>query len=271
MIPLSELNLAAERFNVPIDTVEKDYIISWILLCLSRSKLSKDFVFYGGTAIKRIYFDDHRFSEDIDLISNKIYHLNDILDEMTVLSYAKEAANIPLSIAREDVLTGKNRIQFNIKYLGFDEIIGPPKSVRVDLVMGSEIYGDSEDKKLVKSYSDVEMGSETLSVMTLNTILANKIGLLLDNTRKEPRDVYDIWFLLNRTDQFDFDFEQVRKICKQKYCFFPSLSIIATCLASEAFKINWESRLSKQIAELPEYSLVIKDIKNKLAILSHVF
>jgi predicted nucleotidyltransferase component of viral defense system len=71
MIPLAEINQAAEKYRVPAETIEKDYVICWILKCLSASKLKDGFVFYGGTAIKRMYFEDHRFSEDIDLISEK--------------------------------------------------------------------------------------------------------------------------------------------------------------------------------------------------------
>lgn len=67
MIPLEEINNVAKILQVPAETIEKDYVISWILYCLSRSKINGDFIFYGGTAIKRIYFDEHRFSEDIDL------------------------------------------------------------------------------------------------------------------------------------------------------------------------------------------------------------
>ena len=56
MIPLAEINTAAKQFNVPAETIEKDYVICWVLHCLSKSPLNNKFVFYGGTAIKRIYF-----------------------------------------------------------------------------------------------------------------------------------------------------------------------------------------------------------------------
>ena len=187
MIPLSELNKTAARFNVPIDTVEKDYIISWILICLSKSTLCQDFMFYGGTAIKRIYFDDHRFSEDIDLISNKKFRLDYILTELSTLKYAEEAANISLTIDRDTVVNSNDRIQLFINYIGFNEIAGPPKQVRVDFVMARDLFGDTAQKEILKSYSDISQNCDTLSVMTLNTILANKLGLLNDLTRNEPR------------------------------------------------------------------------------------
>jgi len=71
MIPISEINHLTQQLKVPAETVEKDYVICWILSCLSRSKLKNDFIFYGGTAIKRMYFEELRFSEDIDLITTK--------------------------------------------------------------------------------------------------------------------------------------------------------------------------------------------------------
>lgn len=60
MIQLVEINYYAKKFKVAPETIEKDYMISWILLCLSRCKLKENFIFYGGTAIKRMYFEEHR-------------------------------------------------------------------------------------------------------------------------------------------------------------------------------------------------------------------
>jgi len=71
MIPLAEINEMAKRFNVSSDVIEKDYVISWILCCLTKCRLARNFIFYGGTAIKRIYFEDHRYSEDIDLLTKE--------------------------------------------------------------------------------------------------------------------------------------------------------------------------------------------------------
>lgn len=265
MIPLNEINNLAARLNVPIDTVEKDYIISWLLICLSRSALSKDFIFYGGTAIKRIYFDDQRFSEDVDLISHKNFKVDHILSEMEALNYAQEAANISLKVNLDTVKEAKGRIQLHVNYSGFDEIIGSPKQVQVDLAMGRDRYGEVEDKKIIKSYSDINMDNKTLSVMTLNTILANKFGLLNDLTRNEPRDLFDIWFLLNRKNKFDFDFDKVRKIYKQKYSFYPSYFALTDRMNNSVFQESWRLRLSKQVADLPTVSFVIDEIKVMLA------
>ena len=47
--------------------VERDYLLSWVLDGISAvPELRETLVFKGGTALKKCYFDDYRFSEDLD-------------------------------------------------------------------------------------------------------------------------------------------------------------------------------------------------------------
>ena len=264
MILLSEIDLAVNKFKVPAETIEKDYIISWILLCLSKSKLRDNFIFYGGTAIKKIYFEDHRFSEDIDLISNKRFSQEYLLLELDILRHAREKANIVLEVDSNRVIARNNRIQMFVRYSGYDEIVGVPKEVRIDFAMDMDLYGNVVDKKPIKSYSDLKILNRKLSVMTLNTILASKLGLLIELTRNEPRDLFDVWFLLKRSVEFDFDFSEVCKIFKEKYGFSISLNILLPELRKASFKKLWDERLKKQINELPNVDIVIKDVEKML-------
>lgn len=261
MISLSEINLASEKFHVSAETIEKDYMISWILLCLSKSRIFKDFTFYGGTAIKRIYFEDHRFSEDVDLISTGVFTQDYLLEELGSLRYARDNANIILEVDQNNITRSKGRAQMFIRYSGYDEIVGSPKEVRIDFCMDMDLYGDIVDEKIIKSYSDITVQKERLSVMTLNTILANKLGLLMDSTRNEPRDLFDIWFLLKRASEFNFNFEKISSIFKKKYSFSLSPTILKSYLKNHSLKQRWEMRLSKQIAELPKIETVINEIE----------
>lgn len=264
MIPLTEINYFAQRLKVPTETIEKDYIISWILFCISKSELKNNFIFYGGTAIKRIYFEDHRFSEDIDLLSTKKFSLDLILEDLKCLYYAHDEANISLHINMQNMIVGKDRIQMYVNYSGYDEIVGAPKEIRLDFSMNVDLYGKITDKNVIETYSDLHKQNINLSVMTLNTILANKLGLLLDRTRNEPRDLFDIWFLLQRLDNFDYDFEQVCEAFKNKYGFALSARIILSNLRSDTMKNSWSIRLNKQMPALPNISIVINDIEKKL-------
>jgi len=65
MIKPGEIQQKANAVGVRDQQIEKDYILSWILFGISKQeKLSSSIVFKGGTLLKKVYFDDYRFSED---------------------------------------------------------------------------------------------------------------------------------------------------------------------------------------------------------------
>ncbi len=72
MIPQRDLSLLSNRLaerggrRIPEAVLERDYCLSWVLVGLSRSPLRDRLVFKGGTALKKCYFEDYRFSEDLD-------------------------------------------------------------------------------------------------------------------------------------------------------------------------------------------------------------
>src|ERR1035437_7271642 len=68
MKPLrTRLLQARERLGIPWEVLEWDYVLSWILAGISQVETLRDtLVFKGGTALKKCYFGDYRFSEDLD-------------------------------------------------------------------------------------------------------------------------------------------------------------------------------------------------------------
>jgi hypothetical protein len=64
----SEARAVANRFGVAIEQVRHDHLISHILAALSAS-LCEQVIFFGSTALARIYLPTGRLSEDIDLIA----------------------------------------------------------------------------------------------------------------------------------------------------------------------------------------------------------
>ena len=249
---------------MPAETIEKDYIISWILHCISKTPLKNEFVFCGGTAIKRVYFQDHRFSEDIDLLSDKKIPLEKIVNHLECLKHAQNETNLLINIDHKTIQDKKDRIQMYLHYDGFDAISGVPKEIRLDFTMNRERYGKTNVTDIIKTYSDLKDTHSTLSVMSLETILATKLGLLFDITRNEPRDVYDIWFLLDNVNHIENQFNQVLDIFKQKYSFRLSLSSISSKLKNQSIEKNWNMRLMKQIPLVPSYHDVIQKIEIEL-------
>ena len=56
----------AHRLGVGDRVVEKDYVLSWLLVAIAESDLRGKLALKGGTALKRCYYPDYRFSEDLD-------------------------------------------------------------------------------------------------------------------------------------------------------------------------------------------------------------
>ena len=77
MINKQEIMEEAKKHNLPPNTIEKDYVLSWILAGISESKqLKDDWIFKGGTCLKKCYFETYRFSEDLDFTIINMQHRN---------------------------------------------------------------------------------------------------------------------------------------------------------------------------------------------------
>jgi predicted nucleotidyltransferase component of viral defense system len=72
MIPQRNISLLANRLageggqRLREDVLERDYCLAWLLAGIAESEIRAILGFKGGTALKRCYFGDYRFSEDLD-------------------------------------------------------------------------------------------------------------------------------------------------------------------------------------------------------------
>jgi predicted nucleotidyltransferase component of viral defense system len=77
MIPKREILELAQIKGVEPRIIEKDYVLGWLLAGINEhSALKKKWIFKGGTALKKCYFNDYRFSEDLDFTVLDESHIN---------------------------------------------------------------------------------------------------------------------------------------------------------------------------------------------------
>jgi uncharacterized protein len=120
MIKPGEIQKKAREVGVRDQQIEKDYILSWILQGIAQhGQLSKAIVFKGGTVLKKVYFDDYRFSEDLDFtLLDKEISNDQILGWLAeVQDYISVEANIPLEIIKNNEHEDGG-INFYISYVG---------------------------------------------------------------------------------------------------------------------------------------------------------
>src|SRR5438477_8770290 len=67
MIAKQEIMDFAREFSLPVNTIEKDYVLGWLLAGIANdTELFEKWLFKGGTCLKKCYFETYRFSEDLD-------------------------------------------------------------------------------------------------------------------------------------------------------------------------------------------------------------
>jgi len=98
-----QTKLTKNSKTIPVKTIEKDYVLSWVLIGIAKSKIYEILSFKGGTALKKFYFPNYRFSEDLDftLLKNiSIEDLNKMLQE--VYAVVLDSSNIELVLKNNE-------------------------------------------------------------------------------------------------------------------------------------------------------------------------
>jgi len=147
MIHFGEIERLSAKFGVSSETIEKDYCISWLLIAMALSKNNPGLVFYGGTAIKMMYFPIYRFSEDIDFISQGNLKTEEIQSLMEgFYEVVKKRANISFLTDAETIERQDYKLQFFINYDGFSEL-SLTKRIKVDFMFEAEFSQEPVLKK----------------------------------------------------------------------------------------------------------------------------
>ncbi len=175
MIKPGEVQNKAREATVRDQQIEKDYVLSWILQGIAHNdELAKSIVFKGGTALKKIYFEDYRFSEDLDftLISEQVPKERIFEWFNEVFEYVQEEANIPLEIV-DDNEHEDGGINFYISYIGPLGGQGSNKKVKIDISRSEKLVFEATSQDVIISYSDQD--PHQLLCYSLEEVLLEKL------------------------------------------------------------------------------------------------
>lgn len=252
MISFTQVKKFSQQSGVSESMIEKDYLIEIILWHLADHHAADNLVFRGGTCLKKVYFPDYRFSEDLDFLTKNRKNSAELADNL--IKKINHVYQLNLDYRYEPT---KGRFQFFIIYNLFSEIPGS-KELKIDIV--EDVYMPPNIlSKLNLSYPDFTSNGRKINSYTLESIAADKIGRILD-IENEPRDIYDLWYIL----QHGIETRTVSHIFKDKYGYLPPVKSIISEINREDYKINWQKRLSNQINKLPEYSMVIDQLERTI-------
>ncbi len=262
MIKPGEIQNKAREAGVRDQQIEKDYILSWILQGIANHpKLSELIVFKGGTVLKKVYFEDYRFSEDLDftLLDNDITNEQIFEWFKEVFAYVKEEANIPLEII-DDNEHEDGGINFYISYVGPLGGMGANKKIKVDISRSEKLEFLPVKQSTFCSYSDQE--EHQLLSYPLEEILTEKMRSVMQ--RMQARDLYDIWYLLEiHGMDVEFLINEFKAKCESKGI-VPSEFHAKLEQRLPQYKGRWKNSMSDQIKDLPDFEKVEREVMRQL-------
>jgi len=272
VIPQRNLSLLSNRLargagrRIPEAVLERDYCLAWFLIGLSRSSLREHLVFKGGTALKRCYFGDYRFSEDLDFTLASEIPLESILVGLReVYAQVRSASGIPFHYSREDRKKHQNSHTFYLAYEG-PLPAASPKEVKVDITITERFVLPIEDRVVLRGYDEYsDLTDESkIRVYCLDEIGVEKIVALTDRARNEPRDLYDVWYLTSK-EHVDLAMLISEIDSKLEFRGRDRDTMEEEFERKEArYKKLWTPRLGSQMAELPPFDDVFRSVRSSL-------
>jgi predicted nucleotidyltransferase component of viral defense system len=272
MIPQRNLSLLSNRLareggrRIPEAVLERDYCLAWLLVGLGRSPLRERLAFKGGTAIKRCYFGDYRFSEDLDFTLIEEVPFETIRAELEpVFEEVRRASGIVMRYKREDRQSHANSHTFYLAYEG-PLPARPANEVKVDITIRERLVLPLAERAVICGYDEYEDLPEgaVVRVYSLDEIAVEKIVALGDRARNEPRDLYDAWYL---TSEGHVDVGGLAGEVEGKLEFRGrTLATLGEEFRKKEPRLKklWSARLAAQMVRLPEFDGVFRAVQRSL-------
>ena len=280
MRPLrTRLQEARQRLGIPWEVLERDYLLSWILAGVSQVQMLNDtLVFKGGTALKKCYFGDYRFSEDLDfsglegvpkgnamerLVKEACESAVGLLDEYAPVEIVCERyTEREAHPAGQEAFTIRGRLPWQTH---------PQTRVMIEVTVDERVLWPVERRKVMHEYG--ELLDAEVQVYSLEEVIAEKLRAILQQadmferrgwSRSRARDYYDLWQVFG-TYREQMDLTDFRSLLHQK-CALRSV----TFQDSEDFFRSrmlayvgntWDQWLGPLVPGLPSFETVISGLR----------
>ena len=210
MIRDAEIRRLAGAAGVEPRIVELDYALGWALRGIAGDEyLSGRLVFKGGTCLRKCYFPDYRFSEDLDFTAAKRFGWRE-LEEAVARAFATAselsgidfAAHEPrVRIVEEEY--GRETLRLIHYWLGPHTTAGSPPGIRLDITRDEVLAFEPVLRTVIHPFSDSEdLALFRIRCYSLEEVMAEKIRAVLgQRIFAVSRDLFDIFSLLDQVDE----------------------------------------------------------------------
>lgn len=200
--------IARERGIDPV-VIDRDHALGVVLAALAvREDLSTNWVFKGGTCLRKMHFADYRFSEDLDFTAEARVAVEDVRARITAVAGIARPLGVDLAVAdaRIEVVDdsyGRESVQARVPYQGALRM-GSRPAIQFHISADEKIALPPETRSLLHDYEDADTLEGRLRCYRLEEILAEKLRAVGGQRRfAVARDLYDIGQLVERGADVD--------------------------------------------------------------------
>lgn len=257
--------------------VEKDYALSYLLAAVSATdELNDNLVLKGGTALKKLYFPEYRFSEDLDYstrVLGPIQRINTLME--TVIRYMVASLNErgPFQVGFEPLVLKQPHPGDQVAYIvrvQFPEQRLPLCRLKVEITVDEPILAPTEVRDVLHGFAEDYYAQSP--VYSLIEITAEKLRALLQSkvrlsergwgASRVCRDYYDLWNLL----QFPGIISPALVSLVDQKCAVRNISYEdpADFISDELFAVansEWDRQLLPFIADAPPASELLPKVQ----------
>lgn len=252
MISAAEIRRTAGMHQVDPMIIEKDYILGCYLRFLALEPLvAQSWVFKGGTCLKKCYFENYRFSEDLDFtimeqlsqktLENLIRNVNQRIQNKIGISF--DSQEFVIEIIEDEY--GKESFEARIYYRGPWIFRGSSPALRIHLNRDEIVLFQTKMNSVSHPYSDQnELPEITVQTYSLEEILVEKLRAVSGQRRFAiARDIFDIYYLKQNGTTIDSAINAFPEKCKIKGISAENLNLATVFAKEDQFRQNWQRNL----------------------------
>jgi len=263
VIEKNEILKMAGELGLRPETVEKDYVLGWMLWGIEHHAELSSWAFKGGTSLKKCHFETYRFSEDLDFtlsdqthlhegfLSNAFTVITEQLSETVGIEFFKDRFTFKIVNKPNNQMSALGKIHFN----------GPLRrtkgvaSIKLDLTTDEIQVLESVLVPVHHPYSDVPAAGIKASCYAFEEVVAEKTRALAQRAR--PRDLYDVVHFYRHRDMISDPsevFSVLEKKCAYKNIPVPTYESLQKHEKLDELEPQWKHMLAHQLPSLPPMS-----------------
>lgn len=272
MITRADIVERVGEWGLTEEVAEKDYVLGWLLWVLgwllwgigTDPDLSSQWVFKGGTCLKKRYIETYRFSEDLDftVLPGGPFRPEGV-EPLLVRTLERIATESDIDFSQVPALRlrpNNTSTEGRVYYTG-PRRTSQPARVKLDISADEPVVRPPVLEQITHPYPDSFPSGGTIRCYSFDELFAEKIRAMAQRGR--PRDLYDIVNQFRRNDLRMYP-EAIRSAleqkCAAKAVLVPTAAHFEDPPLLAELRSEWANMLGHQLPALPPLAPFLEEL-----------